>query len=270
MRTDSVGDSMMALPLIVSVSFLSSFFFLSYLLIFILSFILFASLISFSFTLFLSLFFPTLSLSLSIYLSIYLSVSHTLSSSSPQLSGDNIQNRQMSIDQLQTMQVIRGKRTNLGGEDGNHQGLFHAAPGRPRKADKVSWWALIVIIIIQIGWFYFFYLSSLQFWFSVLKSSSPFSYFVTFHLILAFLTLLFSAIHLSLLLLLNFYFYFYSFSTFLTSSLPYFHLPVLLYIFPFFSILFSFILHAFYFFHLRSYSTTYFFNVIHLTTSGIL
>ena len=53
------------------------------------------------------------------------------------LPGDNIQGRQMSIDQLQTMQVIRGKRTNLGGEDGPHQGLFHAAPGRPRKADKV-------------------------------------------------------------------------------------------------------------------------------------
>ena len=135
MRTDSVGDSMMALPLIVSVTFLPFF-----LLLLVLSADLhpFFHSLCFPHTLFLSLFFPTLSLSLSIYLSIYLSVSHTLSSSSPQLSGDNIQNRQMSIDQLQTMQVIRGKRTNLGGEDGNHQGLFHAAPGRPRKADKVS------------------------------------------------------------------------------------------------------------------------------------
>ena len=44
----------------------------------------------------------------------------------------------MSIDQLQTMQVIRGKRTQLGPDEGGHQGLFHAAPGRPRKADKVS------------------------------------------------------------------------------------------------------------------------------------
>jgi hypothetical protein len=44
----------------------------------------------------------------------------------------------MSIDQLQTMQVIRGKRTMLGPEDAGHTGLFHAAPGRPRKVDKVS------------------------------------------------------------------------------------------------------------------------------------
>ena len=44
----------------------------------------------------------------------------------------------MSIDQLQTMQVIRGKRTMLGPEDAAHTGLFHAAPGRPRKVDKVS------------------------------------------------------------------------------------------------------------------------------------
>ena len=130
---------MMALPLIVSVTFLPFF-----LLLLVLS----ADLHPF----FHSLCFPHLLLVhsfplsllsypfflLSLSLSIYLSVSHTLSSSSPQLSGDNIQNRQMSIDQLQTMQVIRGKRTNLGGEDGNHQGLFHAAPGRPRKADKVS------------------------------------------------------------------------------------------------------------------------------------
>ena len=44
----------------------------------------------------------------------------------------------MSIDQLQTMQVIRGKRTMLGPEDAGHTGLFHAAPGRPRKVDKVG------------------------------------------------------------------------------------------------------------------------------------
>jgi hypothetical protein len=53
--------------------------------------------------------------------------------------GESIRDRQMSIDQLQTMQVIRGKRTTLGPDDAEkgHTGLFHAAPGRPRKADKV-------------------------------------------------------------------------------------------------------------------------------------
>ena len=53
--------------------------------------------------------------------------------------GNHIANKQMSIDQLQTMQVIRGKRTTLGPEEaGTHTGLFHAAPGRPRKVDKVK------------------------------------------------------------------------------------------------------------------------------------
>ena len=58
----------------------------------------------------------------------------------------------MSIDQLQTMQVIRGKRTTLGPDDAEkgHTGLFHAAPGRPRKADKVRLNLTLIVMLIVI------------------------------------------------------------------------------------------------------------------------
>jgi hypothetical protein len=64
--------------------------------------------------------------------------------------GESIRDRQMSIDQLQTMQVIRGKRTTLGPDDveKGHTGLFHAAPGRPRKADKVKLDQTLLVIVI--------------------------------------------------------------------------------------------------------------------------